>query len=208
MRHIFLPLIALLATTPALAHPHVWVVTRAEVVFDEGGRITAVRHVWTFDEMTSSTWLEGRSPANPPPPEKLAEIASGMKEAMVHYEYYTSLKANGAKPAFAEWRGERMTFADGRATLHFELPLKEPAPANRYVVLTVSDPTFFVDFRTAEDEDAIKLAGAPKGCALTVARPKNRAASGESLGESLFQSLKDASSFAGQFASRATVACP
>ena len=34
------------------------------------------------------------------------------------------------------------------------------------------DPTFFVDFSYAEGDDAVKLAAAPKGCAIQLSRPK------------------------------------
>ena len=39
----------LLAASPALAHPHVFVDAKAEIVFDKNGAITAIRHIWQFD---------------------------------------------------------------------------------------------------------------------------------------------------------------
>ena len=37
------------AAVPAAAHPHVFVDARSEVVF-AAGKLTAVRHIWQFDE--------------------------------------------------------------------------------------------------------------------------------------------------------------
>ena len=43
---------------PAIAHPHIWVTTRAEVVV-ENGAIVAIRHNWIFDEYYSRTAIDG-----------------------------------------------------------------------------------------------------------------------------------------------------
>ncbi|WP_166507030.1 DUF1007 family protein [Frigidibacter mobilis] len=45
---------ALLALAgPAAAHPHMFVDTRLEAIFDGGGRLTAVRITWIYDELTT-----------------------------------------------------------------------------------------------------------------------------------------------------------
>ena len=43
---------------PALAHPHVFVTTNATVVI-ENGAISAIDHVWTFDEFYTAMAIEG-----------------------------------------------------------------------------------------------------------------------------------------------------
>jgi ABC-type uncharacterized transport system substrate-binding protein len=61
----------------------------------------------------------------------------------------------------------------------------------------------------AEGADAVTLAGAPKGCAATISRPKVMDVSQrQNLSESFFQALDAASNFGAQFANRALVACP
>ena len=50
---------ALLASTPALAHPHVWITERTQVRFDGQGRIEALVHDWVFDEQYSSYATQG-----------------------------------------------------------------------------------------------------------------------------------------------------
>ena len=50
----------LLAATPAAeAHPHVFVDARAELVFDATGQVTAVRHIWQFDQAFSEYAIQG-----------------------------------------------------------------------------------------------------------------------------------------------------
>jgi ABC-type uncharacterized transport system substrate-binding protein len=55
LRRFLIALCGLLAgSTAALAHPHVWVAARSEVVFDAEGRILGLRNAWEFDEMYSA----------------------------------------------------------------------------------------------------------------------------------------------------------
>jgi ABC-type uncharacterized transport system substrate-binding protein len=101
-----------------------------------------------------------------------------------------------------------MSFEDGKATLRFLLPLKAPA-SPKVVSLEVYDPTFFVSFTLAEGDDAVRLAGAPRGCATTITRPKPvDVAQQQRLSESFFDALTAASNFGAQFSNRALIACP
>src|SRR5262245_119442 len=44
---------------PALAHPHVWVTMKSEMVYGPDGSLTGVRHAWTFDDMFSAFATQG-----------------------------------------------------------------------------------------------------------------------------------------------------
>ena len=52
----------LAATAPALAHPHVWVTVKSEIVFTPDKKVSAVIHDWVFDEMYSSFAVQGLAP--------------------------------------------------------------------------------------------------------------------------------------------------
>ena len=195
---------------PALAHPHVWVTTKAELVYGPDGKVTAVRHRWTFDQAYSAFVTQGLDKDNDGKltPEELQELAKVNTESLADFDYFTHLRANGAKQAFDAPREARMEFADGAATLSFHLPLKKPA-ANKAVALEVYDPSFFVAFDMAEGEDAIKLANAPQGCSATVTRPKPvDPAQQQRLSEAFFQALSATSDYGGSQANRVIVACP
>lgn len=43
----------------AQAHPHVWVTSQSELVYGPDGKVTGMRHAWTFDEMFSTFALQG-----------------------------------------------------------------------------------------------------------------------------------------------------
>lgn len=201
---------AVLGAGPAAAHPHVWIVARAELVFAPDGKVSGVRHAWTFDEGYSAFITQGLD-ANGDgrlTPEELAPLAAENTKNLEEFGYFTRLKLSGRAQDFEGPREPRMVFAEGRATLGFTLPLKAPAlPGRGAVSLEVYDPTFFVDFALADGEDAARLANAPAGCKTTVTRAKGLApAGGEPLSEAFFAALTAADS--AKLANRILVACP
>lgn len=200
-----------LAASPALAHPHVWVRSKAVIVYDADGRVTAIRHGWTFDEGYSAFAVQGfeKGPDGKLAADKMAELAKTNVESLADNGFFTSAKANGAKLVFEPPTKFGTRYENGSLTLDFELPLKAPAKADRALTLEVYDPTFFVDFAIAEGHDAIQLEGAPKGCALNVSRPKPpEAAQAKNLSESFFSALSASANVGAQFSSRVLVACP
>jgi ABC-type uncharacterized transport system substrate-binding protein len=213
MTRRIIPLAALafsLAAAPASAHPHVWITSRAEVHYAPDGKVTGVRHAWTFDKAYSAFITQGLDVDRDGKltPDELQALAKENTQSLVEFEYFTVLKVNGAKQAFDAPRDYAMSHANEEATLTYLLPLKVPAAASKMLSLEVSDPSYFVAFTMAEGADAVKLAGAPKGCAATISRPKPVETAPQNLSESFFQALNAASNFGAQFANRAIVACP
>ena len=195
---------------PALAHPHVWVTAKAELIYASDGKVTAVRHIWTFDEAYSAYVTQGLDKNNDGnlTPEELQDLAKVNTESLGDFDYFTHLKANGAKQAFGAPRDPKMVFENGAATLSFHLPLKKPA-VSKALAFEVYDPSFFVAFAMAEGEDAVKLAGAPQGCATTITRPKPvDTAQQQRLSEAFFDALTAASNYGGDQGSKVIVACP
>ena len=210
-RTFALTIAAILAcAAPALAHPHVWVTAKAELVYGPEGKVAAVRHSWTFDPAYSAFVTQGLDKNNDGTltADELQDLAKVNTESLADLEYFTHLKANGAKQAFDAPRHQQMTFQNGAATLSFDLPLKRPA-ANRMVAFEIYDPSFFVAFALAEGDDAVKLADAPKGCAATVTRPKPvDAAQQQRLSEAFFQALTASADYGASQANKVIVACP
>jgi len=209
IRTVLILVLLLLSGGIAAAHPHVFVDARTDILYDGEGRMTGVRHDWTFDDMFSSFAVDGLQKTDGGyTRDTLAPLAKVNVESLAEFAYFTVGKANGKKLEFTDPTDYWLSFADGRLTLHFTLPLKAAAPA-RNLSVEVYDPTFYVDFTFAEGEP-VKLVSAPAGCKLTVrsSRSANQAATTQSLGESFFSSLNAQSDFGAQFANRALVFCP
>ena len=190
----------------AVAHPHVAVVVRAELVFSADGKVTAVKHRWTFDEAYSAYAVQGLDTNKDGiySREELADLAKVNAESLSEFDFFTVVKTDGKRQEFATPRDYWLEHDAGRLTLNFTLPLRETAAVRRTLILDVADPTFFVDFSYADGTDAVMLTGAPKGCATQVTRPRKPDLAQGKLSEDYFANAN----MGLQFASKVIVACP
>lgn len=214
--HVRLALAALglLAADPVLAHPHVWVTSKAVIDY-ASGRVTGVRHAWTFDAGYSAFVTQGLD-ANKDgtlSPEELQGLAAENTANLAEFAYFTKLKVAGKEQPFGEPREPRMHMDGDKLTLSFVLPLKSPVAQGRGVAaMEVYDPTYFVSFNLSDEADAAKLSGAPAGCAINLTRPKpaeaSKPESGKAMTEAFFEALTASANYGVQFANRVIVACP
>ena len=191
----------------AEAHPHVWVTSTSELVYAPDGSLTGVRYAWTFDDMFSSYALQGVETRTKGvyTREELQPLAQTNVEALKEFDYFSVAKADGKKQQFQEPVDYFMDAKDGLLTLHFMLPLKAPVKSKE-LSLDVYDPTFFVDFKLADQEPA-KLVGAPAACQIKVQRPADGTATAQTLGEQNFGDGANLT-FGVMFANKITVNCP
>jgi ABC-type uncharacterized transport system substrate-binding protein len=194
----------------AAAHPHVWVTARAQAVFNAKGEITAIRHTWTFDEMYSAFETEGQGKDGQlMTREELAPLAKSNVESLAEFDYFTFAKVAGKNVEFGppeEYSLEQQK--DKRVVLRFTLPLKTPASTSKAFSFQVYDPTYFVAFEM-ENENAVSMAGAQKGCSVNVLGAKPLAETDTNkLSESFFSGLSPGTDFGIKLASRVIVACP
>lgn len=207
----FLALLLAALASPALAHPHVWVTARAEVVFGPNGLVTGIRHSWTFDEAYSAYVTQGLDTNDDKKlsPEELQPLADENTNSLVEFGYFTIVKVNGRKQDFAPPREPRMTMENSQAALSFFLPLKTPASASGAFALEIVDSTFFVYFTLADAKDPVILANGPKGCAISIAKAKE-------LDEATRQILQSEgaiptqalATMSLQYSNKAIIACP
>jgi ABC-type uncharacterized transport system substrate-binding protein len=186
----------------------VWVTAKAEVVFAADGRVTGVRHHWTFDEAYTAYVTQGldKNGDGRLAPEELQELADENAASLNEFDYFTVLKARGKPQAFDPPREARMSMDKTQVSMSFLLPLKAPASASGAVSLEIEDPTFFVYFSLTEGPAAISLADAPKGCVTSIAKAKP-------LDATMQQILQDEGAIQTQdigieYSNRAIVACP
>lgn len=204
--------VALLACAgAALAHPHVWVTARTEIVYGPDGRMSAVRHAWTFDEMFSSFSTQGLDTNGDGKltREELAPLAEVNVTSLDEFKFFTFGKFADTRVGFAKPVDYWLDVDDKELlTLHFTLPVKENAPAKGEAFkIEVYDPTYFVSFSFA-DQNPAKVASAPPGCGVALERPKAPdAGQAKRLSESFFTGLSPGSNFGAQFSNTLLVTC-
>lgn len=208
---ILVGLIGVALAAPALAHPHVWVTFKTELVYAADGTLTGIRHAWAFDDMFSTYATQGLPSKEPGKftREELASLAEINISSLKDFEYFTFVMADGEKerlndPAKGDYW---LDFKDSVLTLHFTLPLKQPVKAHQLSV-EVYDPSIFVDFAFGK-KDPVALVGAPLGCKLNIGLPREMTfAEGKALAQIPADQQNMSMMWGAQFANKIRVACP
>jgi len=162
----------LLNTQNAFAHPHVFAEANLEIVRNDAGEATEIRHVWRFDELfSSSLFLDFDANGNGVfDIEELDDIANVTKTSLADFDYYTDVR-NGDE--FVDLLPPGTYFADyqdGQLLLVLSIALANPQSMQGDFRISVSDPTYYVamDF---VGEDAITLSGGGEQCSHEIVRP-------------------------------------
>lgn len=198
------------APSAALAHPHVFVVAKSEVVFDATGKVSAIRHFWTFDEMYSSFAAQGIGKAGTPATRAdFAPLAKENAGSLAEMGYFTVVKIGGKQVDFGDvtdyWMEET---PEHLLTFHVELPLKTPIAPGKVFSLQVYDPEYYISFEFDEKAKPV-MVNAPKGCSIGSSKPDELKPDEKSkLTESFFSGLSPGAGFGLKMANRAIVACP
>lgn len=203
----------LLGAGPALAHPHVWVMASAEVIFNADGAVAAIRHTWDFDEAYTSFAIQGldTSKDGKLSREELAELAKENAESLHEFGFFTTLKIDGRRQNFGQPKDYFMETKGPLLRFVYTLPLAAPVKPRTSVTLEVADNTFFVAFDLVEGDQAVTLAGAPQGCTVKITRAKTQAPQ-QTLSEQAFEALRGQFGQNGdvglQFSPKVLIACP
>jgi len=194
------------AAGAALAHPHVYVTMKSDIVYDAEGRMTGIRHHWTFDDMFSSYATQGLEQKQKGvfTREELQPLAEVNITSMKEFEYFTEGKMNGQKVEFGAPTDYFLELKDQLLTLHFTLPLKAPV-ATKSVDLEIYDPLYFVAFEF-DEKNPITLKDAPPNCKLNTAKLGD-GKEAKSLSESVFARPDPNNPFGAQFANKIAVKC-
>jgi len=168
----------LLASTPMLASPQIWVAVRSEVVFDQERRAVALRHVWEFDEFYSSTVTglrvgEGAAPRRP----QNWSAPSEALRALARREFFTDARLGERRLAFKPPQDVKIE-ADARniVRLRFTLPFEAPVVLSKPLLLDVRDPDYGVAFGL-EIANPVTMTGNHAGCSVEIVEPETFVAS-------------------------------
>lgn len=166
----------IIASTGAIAHPHVWVTMKETVLYDKG-TITGLLQAWTFDEFYTQQAIEGldKNGDGKYDREELKELAKVNIEGLKEFDYFTYAKLGETplkfKPPIDYW----LNYSDkGILTLHFTLPLETPVSAEAAGFnFAIFDSSYFIAFDFAQT-DPVKLgAHAPATCKAAIHEPSD-----------------------------------
>lgn len=163
---------ALVAPIPALAHPHVFAEARLEVAVAADGTIEALKHVWRFDDLFSSTVLlefdtNGDLELDH---QELETVAAVVHESLAEFDYFQFVTVDGKDIEMAPPARFMALFEDRQLVLFFESRPSEPLKLDGKIDFGIYDPTFFTAIDFYED-DAMVVANLPSGCEREVVRP-------------------------------------
>jgi nickel/cobalt transporter (NicO) family protein len=169
-----LPAAVIVLNTPAAAHPHVWIEAVSAVVFDDAGKIIAIKHEWTMDEMYSEAAIDGldKNGDGIYSEQELEPLTKENIDSLKEYAYFTSLKAGTETSVFADVVKAGQQLNNKRLRLHFELPLKQPAdPRKTRVFYRVYDPGFFIAIEFPGKEAVSAIGAIPAACRIELQNP-------------------------------------
>jgi len=195
---------------PATAHPHVWISMTAEVLFSSDGKMTGIANAWSFDEGYSAYAVQG-IPTNPDGTigrETLGVLAKSNTDALEEFGYFTTVRMDGKKLTIGVPKDYWLDYNGSVITYHMTLPLKEATKPSKVMMVEIYDPTYFVSFSFPDIAAPVTMPSAPKGCSITVARPKQDAQPSQTLNEAFFNSVTAGNDVGAQFSSRIVLACP
>ena len=169
---------AVIGAGPALAHPHVFVETALEVIFDAGGLATGLRISWTYDDYYSLVIAgeRGLDPdfdgiATPAVNKALAGFDMGWDAGFAGDTYALmageALILSGPSDWTAVYEAGKITSSHLRS---FAAPVSIGAA---HLILQAYDPTYYSAYTIIGQP---VLTGAPAGCTVAVFAPDTEAA--------------------------------
>jgi ABC-type uncharacterized transport system substrate-binding protein len=153
---------AVLSVVPAQAHPHVWIDATVAPIFDETGRLAAVREKWLLDVAYTETVLPELDVSKDGMIQE-TELQNALRTALwwIGSSYMTRITVGGRPVERQGAQDIRVTLTD-RMGVEFTLPLAEPAAVTLGAGIDVFDPENYYAF--AFGDPGIDTSGLPASC--------------------------------------------
>ena len=140
--------------SPAWAHPHAWIDLRSTVVLDSAGRVTAIEQEWLIDQFYTIFLTEELSGALGTRAEALAALSRSHLQNLRAYDYFTEVRAGGAKISLRTVSEFESELREGRLWMRFVVPLATTVdPARQAFTFAVFDPTYYIEILHSEGDE-------------------------------------------------------
>jgi ABC-type uncharacterized transport system substrate-binding protein len=162
-----------LAPAAALAHPHIFVEARLEVVAGPDGSIEELRNVWRFDEVFSSSVVMDfdKNTDLKLEPNELAEVGKTVRDSLSDYDYYMNLTIDGKTVTVQKPDVIHVDYKDGQLLMFFAVKPVEKMPLKGKLTFGVYDPTLYTSIDFPTDNELAMVGDGFKGCKHDVVRP-------------------------------------
>jgi ABC-type uncharacterized transport system substrate-binding protein len=163
----------IIGTQPACAHPHVFAEARLELVIGPDHTVQALRHVWRFDEVFSSTVLLQFDTNKDLKLEnsELEAVAKTIHDSLADYNYFQLVTQNGKNIPMQAPPKLMANFKDGQLIVFFETHPKAPLKLVKGDTdFGIYDPTFYTAIDFLKDDD-MQVDNLPSNCTKRVIRP-------------------------------------
>lgn len=163
----------LACTVPASVHPHVFAEARLDVVLGSDHQtVSALRHLWRFDDLFSSTVLmEFDANADLKLDDaELQEVASTIHASLAEFNYFQLVTVDGKDVKMKAPASIMANFENNQLIILFESQPETPIRLAGDIRLGVYDPTFYTAIDFTEDAN-MAVEGLPPSCTRTIIRP-------------------------------------
>ncbi|ANM12312.1 MULTISPECIES: DUF1007 family protein [unclassified Rhizobium] len=175
MRYSTILMAALVSLAPAaaLAHPHIFVEARLEVVAGKDGSVEELRNVWRFDEVFSSSVVMDfdKNTDLKLEPNELAEVGKTVEQSLAEYDYYMNLTIDGRNITVQKPDIIHVDYKDGQLLMFFAVKPVEKMPLKGRLSFGVYDPTLYTSIDFPSDNELAIVGDGFKTCKHQVVRP-------------------------------------
>lgn len=136
---------------PARAHPHIFIDTAFDLIFDEAGRLAAVRVEWSYDDFYSLLMVEEKKLDGDgdgvPEQSRLDAFAGQDVDWAAGFPGDFSVTIDGSEAPLAPPKDHTATWRDDRFVTSHLRPIVDPVDSTgRNIVARSYDPTYFVAY--------------------------------------------------------------
>ena len=158
----------LLASVPALAHPHVFADARMEIVGDGHGHLAEIRNSWSMDELFSSSVIPDfdKNANGKLDKDELKAVGEQIRSSIAEWSFYTAVSSGARDIAMDPPSLLNATYdaQAGKLDLDFVMKPKKPVDLTKEkVTFAVYDKSYFVAF-DFPDETRFILKKLPASC--------------------------------------------
>lgn len=160
------------SASPALVHPHVFAEARLDVAVNADGTVKALKHLWRFDDLFSSTVLMefDRNSDLKLDDSELETVSQTIFTSLAEFDYFQLVAIDGKDVKMKPPARLMANFQDNQLVILFESEPQAPLKLAGKVDFGVYDPTFYTAIDFIDDAN-MAVDHLPSGCTRKVVRP-------------------------------------